>query len=221
MKLPRACWMIVWATATMVAGRTWAADPLPVTDKSFSINVPIAAQPLELQLHSSLSTLYAPEPAPDATAGMLRLANVALEEGVRYPSVGGGIYAGNSIGEKLLPSGKDGFPMMTPNNTYLTSWLNKQWATVSLNLAHTHQLEKTGDQLVAGASKAVAVFQDALFFSVGEYLVNDLNTRYWSRTTDLVLDYGWQHWDFSMAIEQREDSTLRAQSVWAAIKKKF
>jgi len=56
---------------------------------------------------------------------------------------------------------------------------------------------------------------------VGEYLFNDLNTRYWSRTTDLMLDYGWQHWNFSMAIEQREDPSLRAQSVWAAIKKKF
>ena len=213
--------MIAWAVSAVVTGGAWAADNLPATDKAFTLNLPVVTNSLELQLQSRLSALYAAEPTPDAAAGMLRLGNVGLEEGVRYPSIFGGIYSGNSIGEKLLPSVRDGFPVVSPNNTYLSSWLNKQWATVNLNLAHTHQLEKTGDQLVAGASKAVTVWKDSLFFSAGEYLFNDLNTRYWSRTTDLVLDYGWQHWDFSMAIEQREDSSLRAQSVWAAIKTKF
>ena len=221
MKFPSSIWMIVWAVSAIVAGGAWAADNLPVPDQTFKVNVPVGGNPLEIQLQSKLSTLYAAEPTPDAAAGMLRVGTVALEQGVRYPSVLGDFYSGNSVGEKLLPSGKDGFPMMNPDSTYLTSWLNKQWATVNLNLAHTHQLEKTGDQVVMGASKAVTVLKDSLFFSVGEYLFNDLNTRYWSRTTDLMLDYGWQHWNFSMAIEQREDPSLRAQSVWAAIKKKF
>ena len=220
MKLSRSIWIIAWAVSAGMAGGAWAADNR-VPDQTFKVNVPVGGNPLELQLQSKLSTQCAQEPTADAAAGLLRLGNVGLEEGVRYPSILGGIYLGNSLGEKLLPSVKDGFPMVSPDSTYLTSWLNKQWATVNLNLAHTHLLEKPGDQVVAGASKAVTVLKDSLFFSVGEYLFNDLNTGYWSRTTDLVLDYGWQHWDFSMAIEQREDSSLRAQSVWAAIKTKF
>ena len=221
MKFHCSIWMIIWVVSAGGAGGAWAADNLPVPDQTFKVKVPLGGNPLELQLQSKLSTLYAAEPTPDAAAGMVRVGTVALEEGVRYPAVLGDIYSGNSVSEKLLPSGKDGFPMVNPDSTYLTSWLNKQWATVDLNLTHMHQLGKPGDQVVMGASKAMTVWKDSLFFSMGEYLFNDLNTRYWSRTTDLMLDYGWQHWDFSMAIEQREDSSVRAQSVWAAIKKKF
>ena len=111
--------------------------------------------------------------------------------------------------------------MANPNSAYLTSWLSKQWASVDLSLAHVHLIEKPDEQLAAGISKAVAVLHTALFLSVGEYLFNDLSNRYWSRTTDMALGYGWKRWDFSMSIEQRQDPILRDQSVWATIKTNF
>ena len=209
------------ALSIVLGGRVGAADNLLATDKEIKMSVPAPSTPLPVHLVSSLSTQYAPEPSPDPAGGMLRLGKMALEEGVSYPVLAGEIYSGNSVGEKLMPSAKDGFPMASPNSTYLTSWLNKQWATVNLSLAHTHLIEKPEDQMVVGASKGVSVLRNALFLSVGEYLFSDLNTRYWSRTTDLAVDYGWKNWAFSMLVQQREDPSLREHTIWAAINKKF
>lgn len=197
------------------------ADNLLATDKDVKINVPLLPSSLPVQLQSSLTTQYTANQTPDPAAGMLHVGDTALEEGIRYPALVGEIYSGNSIGGKLMPSGKDVFPMANPNSAYLTSWLSKQWASVDLSLAHVHMIEKPDEQVAVGMSKAVAVLQPALFLSVGEYLFNDLSNRYWSRTTDLTLDYGWKRWDFSMFIEQRQDPILRDQSVWATIKTKF
>ena len=207
----------VWVGGTRVA----QADNLLATDKEIKFSVPMHPDSLPVQFGSSLSTQYASDQTPDPAAGMLRLGSMALEEGIRYPSLPGDIYSGNSIGEKLLPSAKYGLPVMSPNSAYLTSWLTQPWASVNLNLAHIHQIEKTDDQLSVGVAKAVSIMHNALSFSVGEYLVSELDNRYWSRTTNLSMDYWWQRWDFSMSIEQRQDSSLCEQSVWAAIKKKF
>ena len=211
----------VLALTAALSGGVGAADNLLATDKEIKMSVPVPASPLPVQLISTLSTQYAAEPSPDPAGGMLRLGNMVLEEGVSYPVLPGDVYSGNSVGGKLMPSAKDGFPMASPNSTYFTSWLNKQWATVNLSLAHTHLIEKPEDQMVVGASKGVSVLRNALFLSVGEYLFNDLNTRYWSRTTDLAVDYGWKNWAFSMLVQQREDPSLREHSVWAAINKTF
>ena len=197
------------------------ADNLLATDKDVKINVPLLPSSLPVQLQSSLSTQYTADQTPDPAAGLLHVGSTALEEGIRYPALVGEIYSGNSVGGKLLPSGRDGFPMANPNSAYLTSWLSKQWASVDLSLAHVHLIEKPDEQLAAGISKAVAVLHTALFLSVGEYLFNDLSNRYWSRTTDMALGYGWKRWDFSMSIEQRQDPILRDQSVWATIKTNF
>ena len=152
---------------------------------------------------------------------MLHLGNMALEEGIRYPSLVGEIYSGNSIGEKLIPSLNDGLPMRSPNSTYLTSWLTKQWASINLSLTHTHLIERPDDQLVGGVSKAVSVLHGMLSFTAGEYLFSDLDNRYWSRATDLSMDYGWKRWDLSLSIEQRQDLNTSKHSVQATVKTRF
>jgi hypothetical protein len=120
-----------------------------------------------------------------------------------------------------MPSGKDGFPGMIPNSAYLASWLNKQWGSVNLSLAHIHLIERSEEQLTGGLYKTFSALNSRLFFSAGEYLFNDLSNRYWYRTTDLMMVYGWKRWNLSLFVEQREDSTMREQSVWATIKKHF
>ena len=216
-------WIIVWALGSAIYSEFSAvrADTLLATDKELKLNVPVLTNALPVQLGSSLSTQYAADYTPDPSAGMLRLETLTFEEGVRYPSLWGGIYSGNAIGEKLMPSLKEGFPMANPNSAYLTSWLNKQWASVNLSLSHFHQLEKPDDQLALGVSRALYVFQNSVCLSVGESIFNEIETRYWSRTTDLSLAYRWKTWDVSLSLEQRQDPQLSSQSVWTAVKMKF
>ena len=201
---------------------TTATDNLLATDKEIKITVPVLTNSLPVQLGSSLSTQYVADQSPDPAAGMLHLGNMTLEEGIRYPSLIGEIYSGNSLGEKLTPAGKDGFPMLSPNSTYLTSWLTKQWASVDLSLAHLHLIERPEDQLTVGVTKAFFALNKRLSFSLGEHLFSDLDNRYWSRTTDMSLGYsGRKYWDFSMSLEQRQDPRVTEQSVWATLKTKF
>ena len=216
-------WVLALAVsaAVCVSTNAVATDGLTVTDKKITISGPVLPSSLPVQMGSSLNTQYAALRSPDPAAGTLRLETLTVEEGVRYPAFWGDVYSGSSVGEKLMPSGRDSFALLNPNNAYLTSWLNKQWASVDLSLAQVHRIEKSEDQLAVGVSKSVSVLHDAMFLSVGECWFDDLSNRYWSRTMDLALGYRWKHWDFSMFIEQRQDPSLSAQSVWAAIKTKF
>ena len=208
-------------TALFVATGVVVADNLIATDKEVKINVPVLTNSLPVQFGSSLSTQYTSDQTPDPSAGIMHLGTMTLEEGIRYPSLIGEIYARNSIGEKLMPTLNDRLPMMSPNSAYLTSWLTKQWASVNLSLSHIHLIERPDNQLAGGVSKAVTVLHGMLSFTMGEYLFSDLDNRYWSRTTDLSMDYNWKRWDFSMSIEQQQDLNLSYNSVQAAIKTKF
>jgi len=216
------CVIALVVGATLCAEtRVATADNLVTTDKEIKINIPVLTNSIPVQLGSSLNTQYTADLTPDPSAGMLHLGTVTVEESIRYPSLFDDIYSGNSIGDKLLPSAKDGFSMLNPTSVYLSSWLTKQWASVTLSLSQTHLIERPDDQMAVGISKAVAVLHNTLFFNVGEYLLDDLNSRYWSRTTNLSMDYGWKRWDISMVVERRQDPNLSEHSVWATIKTKF
>ena len=198
-----------------------AADILLATDNEVRISVPVFQDSLPVQVGSSLNTQYVVDQIPNPSAGMLRLGNLAIEEGIHYPALIGGIYSGTSIGEKLLPSTRTGLPSTSPDSAYLTSWLNKQWAGVNLNLAHIHLIERNNNQLAISVSRTFSAVKNNLCFSVGEYLFSDLENHYWSRTTDLSLDYWWKLWNFALSAEQRQDANLNEHSVWAAIKRIF
>ena len=213
---------IVALAISAVLSRTGlAVDTMLATDKEVKINVPVLTNSLPVQLGSSLNTQYATDLTPDPSAGVLHLGTMTVEEAVRYPALIGDIYLGNSIGEKLMPSAKDGFPTMNPSTAYLTSWLNKQWASVNLNLAYVHPIEKPEDQLSVGVSRTFTTLINRLSVSVGAYLFSDLDNRDWSHTTNLSMDYWWKCWDFSMFVERRQDLNLSEHSVWTAIKTKF
>jgi hypothetical protein len=207
--------------AVSIGARGVGADNLSATDKELKISVPVLTNTLPVQLGSSFSTQYATDRTPDPSAGMLHLGGMTLEEGIQYPSLFGDVYSENSIGQKLTPSAKDGFPTMNPNSAYLTSWFNKQWASVNLNFTHTHLIEQSDNQLAVGVSKTISVLHDTLALSLGEHMVSDLDTHYLSRVMDLSVDYGWKSWNLSLSIEQRQDLNLIEHSVWTALKSKF
>ncbi|MEI6084207.1 MAG: hypothetical protein WCS70_07895 [Verrucomicrobiota bacterium] len=210
----------VFAVATSLTGMRVQAEEggLIVADKEIKLSVPVPLQSsFPLQLDSSLSTQY----SVDSSVGMLRLGNLILDQGLRYPPLFGDLYSGNSISANLMPSVNAGLPKTSVNSAYLTSWLNKQWASVNLSIAHTHLIEKSEEQLTYGIYKSVSVLNNSLFFSVGESLFNDLSNRYWYRTTNVSLDYAWKRWNLSMFVEQRSDASMREQSVWTSIKKRF
>jgi hypothetical protein len=221
MELAHRDWAVAVAIITVWCGTGVEAEStaLVVAEKEIKINVPVQLpRSLPLQLASNLKTQYSPDHSSERT---VRLGKMTLEAGIQYPSLVGGVYCGNSLGETLLPSGRDSAPSISPNGAYLTTWLNKQWGSVNLSLAHIRLIDESADQLAVGVYKAVSVLQSALFLGVGAYLFNDLSTGYWSRTTDLSLDYNWKRWVFSLFVEHREESSLREQSVWTTIKTKF
>jgi len=208
----------VVATA-MCVGVQAEDGPLVVADNEIKINVPVPVEvSLPVKMGSSLSAQYVPAPAAGEA---VQLGKLVLEQSFRYPPLLGDVYSGNSIGKDLTPVRPAGRAKAGGDSPYVTSWLNKQWAGVNLSLAHTHRIEQAADQLTGGIYKMVAALDNRLFFSVGEYLFNDLSNRYWYRTTALTMDYGWNHWNLSLFIEHREAPRLREQSVWATIKKQF
>lgn len=206
---------------TGLVGSGTAADDLPTIAKEIKISVPVLTNTLSVQMESSLNTQYATDQTPDPSAGTLQLGTMTLKEGIRYPAFWGEIASGNSIGGNLAPSAKNGFPMLSPNSAYLTTWLTKPLASVNLDLTHTYLIESATDQLAVGVSKSFFAFRNSFCFSVGERLVSDLENQVWSSTTKLSVDYGWNRWGFSMSVEQRQDPRLTDQSVWTAIKTKF
>lgn len=204
-----------------MAVTTATADTIQASDKELKLNVPVLTNTLPVQLGSTLSTQYTADYIPDSSAGMLRLQAVILEQGIQYPSLWGGINGGNVIGEKLNSEVIDRFPTVNPNSAYVTSWLTKQWASVDLSLSQTHWIETPNDQLTVGISRAIHLIQKKVTMNIGEHLWTDLENRFWSRTTDVSMDYGWKSWDLFLSIEHREDPRVNTQSIWTAIKTKF
>ena len=212
--------VLLITAATWLAGTPlMAADTnLVVNDKEIRFGLPATmTDPLPLHLSPGLKTEYTADRAGDC-----KIEKMVVEEGLKYPTLWGGIHAGSTVGETVLTAVPEPHAVEVENRAYLTTWLSKDWAGVNLSVTHTHFIERIQEQVAYGLSKAFSPFtMKNLSFSVGEYLLNDVGTRYWYRSTNLSLDWGWRLWGLSLFAEQQGDTSVQERSAGIQVKSRF